>query len=80
MEGGGCVCVGVFNVESGSLQITSHPFNMVLLPTGLLIVWPWEWHVQAVNYCVQEMHSESQGTPLKMSRMRCSPSPHHNGT
>ena len=31
-----CVSVCVFTVESGSLQINSHPYNMVLLPTGLL--------------------------------------------
>ena len=78
--GGGGVCVCVFTVEAGSLQITCHPFNMVMLITGLLSVWPWEWHMQAANFCLQETHSESQGAPLKMSRMRCSPSPHHNGT
>ena len=80
--GGGCggVCVCVFTVESGSLQITIHPLNMVLLPTGLLSVLPWEWQVEVANFCLQETHSESQGAPLKMSRMRCSPSPHHNGT
>ena len=33
--GGGCLCVCV-TVESGSFQITSHPFNKVLSPTGLL--------------------------------------------
>ena len=70
----------VFTVESGSLQITCHPFNMVMQPTGLLSVWPWEWHVQAANFCFPETHSESQGAPLKISRMRCSPSHHHNGT
>ena len=70
-----CVCT----VESGSLQITRHPFNMVMLPTGLLSVWPWEWHVQAANFCLPETHSESQGAPLKIERMRCSPSPNHNG-
>ena len=80
VEGGVCVCVCVFTVESGSLQITSHPFNMVVLTTGLLSVWPWEWHVEAANICLPETHSESQGTSLKMSRMRCSPSAHHNGT
>ena len=35
---GVCVCVCVFILESGSLQITSHPFNMVLLPSELLSV------------------------------------------
>ena len=75
-----CLCVCVFTVESVCLQITSHPFNMVLLPTGLLSVWPWEWHVQATNFCFPETHSESQGAPLKMSRMMYSPSHHHNGT
>ena len=73
-----CVCVCVFTVESGCLQITSHPFNMVLLLTGLLCVWPWEWHVQA-DICSPETHSDSQGAPLKMGRMRCSPSPQHKG-
>ena len=33
--GGGGVSVFVFNVKSGSLQITSHYFNMVLLPSEL---------------------------------------------
>ena len=36
--GGGGGSVFVFTVESGSLQITSHPFNMVLLPSELLSV------------------------------------------
>ena len=53
---------------------------MVLLPIGLLSVWPWEWHVQAANFCLQETHSESHGAPLKMGQMRCLPSPNHNGT
>ena len=70
----------MFTMESGSLQIACHLFNMVVLSTGLLSVWPWEWHVQAANFFLPETHSESQGAPLKMSRMRCSPSPHHNGT
>ena len=80
VERGVCVCVCVFTVESGCLQITCHPFNMVVLPTGLLTVWPWEWHVQESNFCLQETHSESQGAPLKISRMRCSPRTQHNGT
>ena len=75
-----CVCVCVFTVESVGLQITSHLFNMVLLPTGLLSVWPWEWHVQAANFCFSETHSDTQSAPLKMGRLRCSPSPHHNST
>ena len=77
--GGVCVCVCVITVESGCLQITCHPFNMVVLQTGLLNVQPWEWHVEAANFCFPETHSESQGAPLTMRRIRCSPSPHHNG-
>ena len=77
--GGGGVCVFVFTVESGRLQSTYHPFNMVVLPTELLSVCPWEWHMEAANFCLQETQSESQGAPLKMKRTRCSPSPHHNG-
>ena len=85
VKGGECVwgrgvSVCVFTVESGSSQITCHPFHMVMQTTGLLSVWPWEWHVQEDNFCLPETHSESQGTPLKMGRMRSSPSPHHNGT
>ena len=80
VERGVCVCVCVFTVESGSLQITFHPFNMEMLPTGLLSVWPWEWHVEAANFCLPETHSESQGAPLKISRMKYSPRTHHNGT
>ena len=36
--------------------------------------------MQATNFRFPKAHSESQGAPLKMNRMRCSPSPHHNGT
>ena len=82
LGGEGCLFVGsvcVFTVESGCLQSMYHPFNMVVLPTGLLSVCPWEWHMEAANFCLQETQSESQGAPLKMKRMRCSPSPHHNG-
>ena len=35
--------------------------------------------MQAANFCFPETHSESQGAPLKIGRMRCSPSPNHNG-
>ena len=50
----------VFTVESGRLQITYHPFDMVVLPTGLLSVCPWEWHMEAANFCLPETQSESQ--------------------
>ena len=70
---------GLFTVESGCMQITCHPFSMVVLSTGLLSVCPWEWHMEAANICLPETQSESQGAPLKMKRMRCLRSPHHNG-
>ena len=75
--GGECVYVSVFNVESGSLQITCHSLYMVVLPTGLSSAWPCEWHMEASNFYLPETHSESQGEPLKVSRMRCSLSPRH---
>ena len=78
-RGWGYVCLCVFTVESGCLQITCHPFDMAVLPTGLLSVCPWEWHMEAANFCLPETQSESQGAPLKMRRMRCLPSSHHNG-
>ena len=73
--------VGV--VHCGIRPFTNHLssfFNMVVLPTGLLSVWPWEWHMDAANFCLPETQSESQGASLTMRRMRCSPNPHHNGT
>ena len=72
-----CVCVCLFTIESGSLEINCNISNIVVSPTGLQSVSPWEWHVQATNFCFPETHSESQGAPLKMSRMMCSPSHHH---
>ena len=83
MEGGVswvCVCVCLFTVESGSLEINCNISNIVVSPTGLLSVWPWEWQVQATNFCFPETHSESKGAILKMSRTMYSPSHHHNGT
>ena len=65
-------------MESGRLQITCHPFNMVL-SAGLLSVCPWEWHLEAANICLPETQSESQGAPLKIWPMRCLPSPQDKG-
>ena len=46
-------------------------FFYMVLPTGHLSVLPWEWHMEATDFCLPETQSESQGAPLNMGWMRC---------